>query len=210
MVTDNNGATARDTMRITVNPEVIIIPVNIPPVANAGADINLVLPGNATPLRGTGTDADGIVVAYQWRVLSATGSHQLLNGNIAQAILSNLQQGLYSVELTVTDNLGATGRDTVSVTVSGARFSPEDNNLKVFPNPVQGILKAELTIIDINRKVILVLTDAAGAKVYQQEYFITQSVVTENIDMSRFRNGSYVLTLVLDNGKKISRKVVKM
>ena len=56
-VTDNNGATATDVVRITVNAA-----ANIPPVADAGSDQTITLPTNFVTLSGSGSDADGTIV----------------------------------------------------------------------------------------------------------------------------------------------------
>jgi len=60
-VTDNSGATGKDTMQVTVNPA-----PNKIPTANAGADITITLPTNSTILNGIGTDIDGTITNYQW------------------------------------------------------------------------------------------------------------------------------------------------
>ena len=52
-VTDNNGATAIDTVQVTVNA------ANIAPTANAGTDQTIQLPTNSVSLSGADTDADG-------------------------------------------------------------------------------------------------------------------------------------------------------
>ena len=54
-VTDNNGATAIDTVQVTVNA------ANIPPTANAGTDQTIKLPTNTCFINGSGTDADGTI-----------------------------------------------------------------------------------------------------------------------------------------------------
>ncbi len=206
-VTDNNGATGKDTVQVTVNAAANS---NIPPVANAGPDIALVLPGNATSLRGSGSDADGSITTYQWRIISATGSYQLSSPNLAQPLFSNLEQGVYEAELTVTDNVGATGKDTVVITVAAQRISAWKNGLKIVPNPVETILTAAVTLADINSKIVLVLTDMRGTKLYQEEYFVTEPAITKVINMRKYAAGMYILTVIFGDGEKISRKVAKM
>ena len=67
-VTDNNAATDKDTMQVTVN-----LVTNIPPVASAGPNQTITLPTNTVTLTGSGTDADGTISAYAWTKLSGTG-----------------------------------------------------------------------------------------------------------------------------------------
>ena len=116
-VTDNAGASAKDTVQVTVNAAA---PVNQAPKANAGADKKLALPTNSTTLSGSGSDPDGSVSSYHWRKISGPSQYNISSSSSAQATVNNLAQGAYTFELTVTDNGGKTGRDTVQVTVSTA------------------------------------------------------------------------------------------
>ena len=122
-VTDNAGATARDTMQVTVNAA-----LNIPPVANAGPDRTITLPTNNTTLNGSGTDADGTVAGYAWVKLSGPAAGTITTPNAAITTLTALAQGVYRFQLTVTDNAGAIGRDTVQVTVNPAVNIPPTAN----------------------------------------------------------------------------------
>ena len=65
-VTDNNGASATDVIKITVNEA-----PNTPPVANAGANQTITLPVNIVSLAGSGSDADGTIASYQWVKIQA-------------------------------------------------------------------------------------------------------------------------------------------
>jgi hypothetical protein len=115
-VTDNSGGTDKDTVQVTV----LAAPPNIPPTANAGADKNLTLPTNNTSLSGSGSDPDGTVSSYQWRKIAGPSQYNIGSSTKSQATVNNLVQGTYKFELTVTDNLGASTKDTVQVTVNAA------------------------------------------------------------------------------------------
>ena len=110
-VTDNNGATGKDTVQVTVNAA---------PVANAGTDKLITLPTNTTTLTGSGTDADGTISSYAWAKISGPSSGTIATPNAATTAVNSLVQGVYQYQLTVTDNNGATGKDTVQVTVNVA------------------------------------------------------------------------------------------
>ena len=64
-VTDNKGATGKDTVQITVNAA-----ANISPTANAGGDQTITLPTNTVTLSGSGTDPDGTISSYSWTKIS--------------------------------------------------------------------------------------------------------------------------------------------
>jgi ribosomal protein L14 len=119
LVTDNSGATARDTVRIVVVPA-----GNTAPVANAGADQMITLPVNSVTLAGSGSDADGSIAAFQWTKIAGPSSFTITSSSAAQTMVTNLILGTYTFELTVSDNYGATGRDTVIVVVQSGNTPP--------------------------------------------------------------------------------------
>lgn len=118
-VTDNVGGIGRDTISVTVNPA-----PNQPPIADAGADILINLPTNSATLNGSGTDVDGNIISYSWSKIAGPSQFNIANTSSAQTAITNLIQGLYSFELTVMDNNGATGKDTVVVVVNPASNQP--------------------------------------------------------------------------------------
>lgn len=119
---DVRGVT-NDSGRITLQPYSSVILFKgaalpaVAPVASAGTDIILELPTSSTGLTAAGsTDADGVVVDYEWIKLTGTGG-SLSNANTSTPTASSLLQGFYTYELTVTDNNGNTDKDTVMVAV---------------------------------------------------------------------------------------------
>jgi hypothetical protein len=118
-VTDNNGTTAKDTVQVTVNAA-----INLPPVALAGPDQVITLPLASVTLNGSASDADGTVVSYQWRRVGGPVFYSMANSTSLQTLVSDMMQGTYLFELTVIDNQGAIGKDTVSIVVN-----PAANNL---------------------------------------------------------------------------------
>ncbi len=109
-VTDNSGATTTDTVKITINAA-----GNISPVSNAGPDKSITLPRNYTTLTGSGTDADGTVISYLWTKILGPSSGSIVNANLPVIVINNLVLGTYQFELKVTDNLGATTKDTMQI-----------------------------------------------------------------------------------------------
>ncbi|RYY60124.1 MAG: T9SS type A sorting domain-containing protein, partial [Chitinophagaceae bacterium] len=116
--TDNQGAVGRDTLTIVVNP--FTPPNNIAPVASAGNNLAITLPVSTVSVTGQGTDQDGTIAGYAWKAISGPAQYTIATPASAQTSISNLVQGVYKFELKVTDNQGAVGRDTISVTVNAA------------------------------------------------------------------------------------------
>lgn len=96
---------------------------NVPPVANAGSDILVVDSGAGDAevfLDGTeSTDSDGTIVSYVWT--TPDGGPTPMSGSEQSPVLA---VGSYVYTLTVTDNQGATGTDTVFVTVREIVVNP--------------------------------------------------------------------------------------
>lgn len=107
------------------------------PVANAGESKNLTLPQNNVVVTGTGTDPDGSIVAYLWSQVEGPAETIIVNPGAPSTLIKGFQQGQYIFQLMVTDNQGATGVDTMKVTVTApasttVTFAPVNN-----PNELQ-------------------------------------------------------------------------
>ncbi len=113
-VTDNSGATASNTMKITVNNQ-----PNVPPNVNAGKDTTLILPTTTYQTTATATDIDGTISSYLWEQIGGSAV-TISDPTILKPLISNFVVGVFTFSLTVTDNLGAVAKDTVIVTVNPA------------------------------------------------------------------------------------------
>ena len=91
---------------------------NIPPVANAGNDTTITAPASVVTLNGTlSTDPNGDIVSYAWTKTSGPGSFTITDPSAASTTVTRLRPGTYVFTLTVVDNNGAQGTDTVTVVV---------------------------------------------------------------------------------------------
>ena len=118
-VTDSTGATATDTVTIKVTSD------NAVPVAEAGED-DTVRSGATVTLIGSGSDidSDDATLTYAWERTGGTpgATVSLTDKNSATARFTAATPGADDVEhiftLTVTDDEGAAGTDTVTITVT--------------------------------------------------------------------------------------------
>ncbi len=105
--------------------EVNVTPVDQPPTADAGRDKQVRM-GAAVELNGGNSyDEEGAIVSYQWRCTSHPTVPGLVNANSATASFSPPDPGTYVFELTVRDEAGQTGTDSVTVTVLEVNSPPE-------------------------------------------------------------------------------------
>jgi alpha-tubulin suppressor-like RCC1 family protein len=113
-VTDNNGLVTTGEMTVTIDAA----PVHQPPVAVAGSAQTLIAPVVEVNLNGSKSyDPDGTITSYQWSEFSGGSGVTVSNSNTATPTVLGLQPGVYTFMLTVTDNSGATGQDSVVITV---------------------------------------------------------------------------------------------
>ncbi|HYJ63167.1 MAG TPA: PKD domain-containing protein [Parafilimonas sp.] len=97
-------------------------PTNHSPVANAGNDTTIILPGDTVNLDGSlSLDPDNNITGYQWTKISGPSSFNITDANAVKTPVINLVQGVYQFELKVTDADTLIDRDTVMVTVMGVK-----------------------------------------------------------------------------------------
>lgn len=93
---------------------------NQPPVAIAGGDQVITSPTSVVTLSGSGTDVGGTISGYSWSKISGPSSGTITSASSASTTVTSLIQGVYQFQLKVTDNNGATGLDTIQVTVNSS------------------------------------------------------------------------------------------
>jgi len=205
-VTDDKGAEGKDTVQVIVNK------LNTLPVADAGKDQTITLPVNSVNLTGNGTDSDGIIVSYSWKQLSGPSVSSIISQSTAVTLVNNLQGGTYTFELTVTDNNGATKKDTVNIVVTEPRLSqvPISNEAKIYPNPVVDIATLDINTTQLGSKIRIIITSILGNAVYKEEIMPTQSNVLAKINFSNLAKGTYVTTIYFGNGEKKVIRILKL
>jgi hypothetical protein len=211
-VTDDKGATGKDIVQVKVNAGQSIVQSipNVAPHANAGNDTTVISPVEFVTLNGGGTDVDGNVVSYLWRQISGPTSASILSENAAVTNVSNLSEGTYEFELTVTDNKGLTGKDSIKVTVALGRTGTDPIGIKVYPNPVYDIATLEINSGKESTNLMVIITDMNGKTVYRKSFVSSVSGVKEKVDMSNLTKGTYVITVFFDGMQKQSVKVMRM
>ncbi|MBL7724750.1 MAG: tandem-95 repeat protein, partial [Chitinophagaceae bacterium] len=210
-VTDNNGATDKDTVQVTVNAA-----PNVPPVANAGIDQTVTLPTDNTTLDGSAsTDANGTIAAYAWTKISGPVAGTITNAASVTTSVTGLVQGTYQFELTVTDNNGATNKDTVQVTVNlitAVTILPSNGNIlvKAYPTVVTGLIKLSVTAADFNQPTAITIYNVSGNIVYKGQMLRNQATTEKDIDMTGFINGIYFIEVTIGTKAREVIKVVRL
>ncbi|MCP5050298.1 MAG: hypothetical protein GY940_24235 [bacterium] len=89
---------------------------NIPPSVNAGVDISLNVGIESAALAATATDPDGTIDLIEWVVLSGDGNPVIVSPNSLNTDVNGLTGDHYVLQITVTDNVGLTATDTITIT----------------------------------------------------------------------------------------------
>ncbi len=110
--TDDQGASGSDDVLVTVLNE----SANLPPIANAGIDQTVSLPNNSIILLGAGQDTDGTIASYLWEKISGP-TYNFIDATLENFEITDMLEGQYNFQLTVTDNIGDSGSDQVNVTI---------------------------------------------------------------------------------------------
>ncbi len=113
-VTDNGGLTDTDTIQITVNPHIQINP----PEVSAGNDTTLRLPYNIAMLNGRLINYFNDYPRVKWRKISGPSTYRFSRSDIEpSSAVSDLTVGFYQFEISATDGLFQSGKDTMSINV---------------------------------------------------------------------------------------------
>jgi hypothetical protein len=99
----------------------VTVPANQGPVADAGADVQVLLAAASVSVTLDGsssTDPDGTLAVFAWTQLSGPASATIATPGNAMTTAQLTAPGAYEFELRVTDDRGASARDTVVVTVT--------------------------------------------------------------------------------------------
>jgi len=211
-VKDNKGDAGASTVHVIVNKATTnnVVTTGVAPVASAGNDTTLIFPDNSVTLEGTGTTSDGSIESWQWSQVSGPSASTISSANTASTVVNNLVEGTYQFELTIRDDGGLVGKDTVNVTVALGRLARESNNIKVYPNPVSNEATIEINTGKSNTNLVVLMTDVSGKTVYRKEMVSSLSTIKLQIDMSNLPKGTYVITVLFDATDKQVIKVLRM
>lgn len=133
---------------------------NQPPIANAGVDHTIILPGNTVDLNGSfSTDPDNNIKGYSWTKISGPSSFNITNLIAAQTRVTNLIEGVYQFELKVTDTRELFDTDTVRVKVMPVQ-EINGNVFFYFKDPTGGL--NDVVIESFSPRLVLVSVKIAN------------------------------------------------
>ena len=199
-VTDNSNAAGRSTMEVTVHAA-----PNQLPTADAGSDLQISLPTDTATLTGAGTDPDGTVASYKWTEISGPGLSSVVSPSKSQTLIDNLTEGIYQFELTVTDNAGASSKDTVQVTV----LAVPKAFAKLFPNPATSTINIQIEGAGRTSSTAMRIYDNKGILVYQEDFVRPPQPMIKQVNVSKLSAGIYFVELQTDTNNITTLRFMK-
>ncbi|WP_165750484.1 Ig-like domain-containing protein [Cellulophaga sp. Z1A5H] len=147
-IEDEDGATTMGTIDVNVvpneNPTVEIDDLILIPNGNFPKTISFAVANS--------NDTDGTIENYEWNFGDPSSTGNIINNTDSNATSHTFNSaGTYNIVLTVTDNLGATGSDTVQITLEeplAPDFSFSANPYE--PVPEGGYSKGQSIVLNFN------------------------------------------------------------
>lgn len=99
------------------------IKLNKVPIADAGPAQTIQLQTDSVTLSGNGTDEDGTIMGYLWSKIAGPNIPAIHTPGAVTTRVTGMIAGVYRFQLMVVDDDGATGLDTVSVTILTAQLT---------------------------------------------------------------------------------------
>ena len=115
-VTDKQGVTASDQVKVTVNPGAAPPPTTF--LVDAGPNVTVTLPGNSVKLTGVATVKGEGVSSCKWTQVSGPNTAGISGGGSITPTISGLVQGSYVMKVTLVSLSGKTATDQTTVTVN--------------------------------------------------------------------------------------------
>ncbi|GCB77509.1 hypothetical protein scyTo_0018481 [Scyliorhinus torazame] len=96
------------------------------PHCDAGQDVVLLLPTDWVLLDGRGSADDQGIVRYEWTLIQGDPLVDMKSPQPGMLKLSGLREGVYVIQLSVTDTIGQKSDDNVTITVMPAKHQTTD------------------------------------------------------------------------------------
>ena len=216
-VIDNRAEWSYDTVVVTVKKGEAT--PNKLPLAKAGTDTTITIASTFT-LQGTESiDPDGNIAGYLWSKIEGPGKFSFADQWNVRTAVTDLEVGIYTFRLTVTDNRGGSSSDDVTVTVTpkpdsvtGGQSSPPplltSNAILAVPNPAKSSI---LLIINspVNGNAVAVVYDNMGRLMSRTSFVKSQTIFQQKLNTINLDRGIFYVHVIVGAGARFQTKFMK-
>ena len=117
LVTDNQGGSKADTMKIIWSAST--------PIVDAGNPQSIQAPISSTQLKAVATVTLGIVKTWVWAQTSGPTTATFNRKDTSTVTVGNLSPGIYTFKILITDNYSAVATDSVQIIIKTANQLPK-------------------------------------------------------------------------------------
>ncbi|MEO6681587.1 MAG: right-handed parallel beta-helix repeat-containing protein [Ginsengibacter sp.] len=208
-VTDNKGATATSSVKVTVYAG---NELNESPIADAGNDMTITDPISQVTLSGKAKIISGQLKSIEWRQISGPKAARIESSNKYVTKVSDLIAGNYEFELIIMDDKNRVGRDSVKVIVALGKLSKEveSNSFKVYPNPVRNLATLEINSVKVNEALTIIVSDLNGRIMMKKTITSSDYNFQDKMNLSNLTKGVYIITILFNEADKKTQKIIKM
>jgi len=190
----------------TSQPVAISVGITASPIADAGEDVFLTLPENSVELSALGNSVDGPPLEFNWIQVSGPSTLTIFNPTLQDIALTNLIEGTYIVELTVTDIDAHASKDQVRITVSSPSGIPEGIVPRFFSPNDDGVNDFwEWPTTEVLSNSVLSVYNQFGQKIYEKTSY--DNTWDGKLDGKPLQDDAYYYIIQLANGKDVKGAV---
>ncbi|MBF0596473.1 endonuclease [Faecalibacter rhinopitheci] len=131
----------------------------------------------------------------KWNAIDPPSEYEIVRNEVISLQQGNRNPFIDNPYL-ATLTWGGTEAQNNWIELSNINYTQEDINIEVFPNPTSDIVNIEAKSFK-------------SAKLYTIEGIILQSDLKNKFSISQYPAGIYILTIQLENGKIVTKKIVK-
>ena len=183
------------SLRVSNKPAIVL---TLPATSNNNPSVNTMIYATVSPANAK--------ILYSWK----------RNGVIISNILNALTIAVddeASYQVTITDI--STGCQSTSNTINTLASKSDNliaNRVFVYPNPVKTTMQVRYNnSTSANKGTMVNIYDEKGIRVFSKAYAITGTFGRMDVDMSGMQNGTYMIYITDNQGKKLGAgKVVKV
>ncbi|MEO6315225.1 MAG: PKD domain-containing protein [Chitinophagaceae bacterium] len=200
-VTNAGGVTNTDVVVISVNTPLLSVPM-------AGNDTTIQFPNGYAILDGTKSYGTGgaSIATYHWQQVTGPTPASIGNSSASKTSATNLEPGVYTFQLTITDNYGQVAKSTFKVTVESSRRS--NKKIGLYPNPCTDRLNVHI-VADSTGSSMVRITSLAGVVMLNQVFQKNQLVIDMPVDVTRLPVGLYIIEIIIGKQVQLLDKFMK-